>query len=136
MALIEWTDEFSVGIEAVDEQHLNLISIINKFEEARQKSKGTRIMTQILNDILGYTQEHFAYEEKLLTEAGYADLSQHQSQHRQLLQKIERLQFEFMHEGRRITAEVGELFRYWLSEHILQHDKAYAEALKKDPVES
>ncbi len=134
MALIEWKDGFSVGIDSIDEQHRNLIEIINKFDEARHKGKGSRIMAQILNDILGYTQEHFAFEEKLLKEAGYSGLDLHQKQHRQLLQKIERLQFEFMNKHQRITVEVADLFKYWLTSHILQHDKAYAAELQKNTV--
>lgn len=136
MALIDWTNEFSVGIPSLDEQHRNLVDIINKFEEARRRGKGTKIMRQILNEIIGYTQEHFAFEEELLEESDYPDRKLHQSQHRQLLQKVERLQHDYLHEGRRITAETGEFLNYWLTSHILQHDKNYSEHLQKTSVDT
>ena len=136
MALIEWTQEYSVGNEVLDGQHQNLLEIINMFDEARKRGKGSKVMYQILNDIVGYTQEHFAFEEKMMLEMEYPGLKLHQSQHRQLLQKVERLQYEFLHEGRRITAEASEFFNYWLTSHILKHDKEYAEHLQKAPVES
>ena len=136
MALIEWKAEFSVGIQSLDEQHQNLVEIINKFEEARKRGKGSKVMGQILNDIIGYTQEHFAFEEKMMEEAEYPDRKLHQSQHRQLLQKIERLQFDFLNDGRRITAETGKFFNYWLTNHILKHDQAYKDCLQGTPVKN
>lgn len=136
MALIEWSEELSVGVPALDEQHKHLIEIINKFEDARKRGKGTRIMGEIMNDLFGYTQEHFAFEERWMKEAGYEKLQQHQSIHRQLLQKIERLQFEHSQAGRRITAEVSELFKYWLTAHILGDDQAYSPSNIEEKVES
>lgn len=136
MALIEWTEEFEVGVPTLDEQHRNLIEIVNRFDDARRRGKGNRIMTEILNEILGYTQEHFAYEEKLMRESEYEDLAAHQGQHRQLLQKIERLQFEYAEKRQRITSEMGELFRYWITSHILQHDQGYAECLRESELKT
>ncbi len=126
MALIDWTDEFKTGIESVDKQHRKLVDIVNRFDEAARKGKGSRIMTEILGDLIGYTAEHFSDEERLMEDAGYPKLKQHCSQHRQLLQKVERLQYEFDQQGKRITTEVREFLKYWLINHILKEDKAYA----------
>ena len=125
MALIDWTDDFEMGIPSVDDQHRKLVEIVNKFDEAANHGKGSRIMNKILDDLLNYTAEHFTAEEKLLEDAEYPKLKQHQSQHRQLLQRIERLQFEFDQQGKRITTDVKEFLKYWLISHILKEDKAY-----------
>jgi hemerythrin len=130
MALIDWTDDYATGIAAIDEQHRRLVDIVNKFEEAARKGRGSRIMSEILNDLVGYTAEHFAYEERLLAEAGYPGLKHHQSQHRQLLQKVERYQFDFQQAGRRVTHEAQELLKYWLTSHILREDKSYGPLLR------
>lgn len=122
MGFIQWSDELCTGIEAVDQQHQHLVQIVNKLEDAHSRKKGTRIMNEILNDLIGYTQEHFAFEEKLQKESGYPRLEQHQNLHRQLLQKIERYQFEFNRQGRRITGEVRDFLHRWLTNHILQED--------------
>ena len=86
-------------------------------------------MNEIIKDLIGYTQEHFATEERLMAEAGYEHLKLHQSQHRQLMQKVERFQFEFNGAGKRITAEMHEFLAYWLVTHILRDDKAYSPVL-------
>jgi len=125
MALIDWTDDFKTGITKMDDQHRHLVEIVNKFDDAAKRGKGSRIMTEILNELIGYTVEHFTAEEKLMEDSQYAKLKQHRSQHRQLLQRVERLQFEFDQQGKRITVEVRDFLKYWLVNHILKEDKAY-----------
>lgn len=129
MARIEWKPEFATGVAEVDEQHRHLVEIINRFDEALRKGKGSRHANEILNDLTGYTQEHFATEERLMAEVGYPQLKLHQSQHRQLLQKVERFQFEYNAAGRRITAELHEFLGYWLVNHILRDDRAFGACL-------
>lgn len=134
MPLIDWTDEYTVDSGPIDEQHQHLVEIVNKFEEAHQRGKGSRIMTEILNDLMGYTQEHFNFEEKMLAEKEYSGLKQHQSQHRQLIQKLEKFQYDFNSRGRRVTTEMKEFLKYWLTTHILKDDKAYCELIKKEKI--
>ena len=129
MSQIDWKPEYDTGVATVDEQHRHLVDIINRFEDALLRGKGSRQMNEILNDLVGYTQEHFASEERLMQEAEYPQLALHQGQHRQLLQKIERFQFEFNRQGRRITADVHDFLFYWLITHILRDDKAFSPCL-------
>ncbi len=136
MALIKWTDELTLGIASMDEQHHHLVDIINEFSDAAQKGKGSRVMNKNLEELVGYTQEHFADEERLLAEAGYPQLAKHQAQHRQLIQKVERFQFDFNQSGKRVTSKVEELLAYWLTSHVLGDDKAYAEFLQTEKVDS
>ena len=129
MALIEWSADLFTGIESVDKQHRQLVDIINKFDSAVQKAKGSRIMNEILKDLIGYTSQHFSAEEELMEQAGYSNIKQHKNQHRQLLQKVERLQFEFDQQGKRKTVEVRNMLKYWLTNHILKEDMAYVPSL-------
>ena len=136
MTFINWSEEFTTGIESIDDQHRHLVDLANKFEEASRKGKGSRIMSEILKDLVGYTQEHFSHEEKIMTESGFPGTKQHMARHRQLLQKVERFQYEFETEGRRVTPDVRDLLRYWVRSHILQDDMAYAAHLKQALVKS
>ena len=134
MAFINWSEEFTTGIESIDDQHRHLLDLINKFEEASRRGKGFRVMTDILNDLVGYTQEHFAHEEKIMEECGFPGIDKHIARHRGLLQKVERFQFEFGARENRVTAEVRDFLRYWVRSHILQDDMAYAAHLKESRV--
>ena len=134
MAFINWTDAFTTGIESIDDQHRHLVDLVNKFEEASRRGKGSRVMSDILNDLAGYTQEHFAHEERIMRESGYPGLEKHMARHRSLLQKVERFQFEFESQGRRVTTEVRDFLKYWVRSHILKDDMAYAAHLDKNRV--
>ena len=126
MAFITWTEEYVTGIASIDDQHRHLVDLVNKFEEASRRGRGSRVMSDILNDLVGYTQEHFSHEERIMAESGFPATASHIALHRQLLQKVERFQHEFEHEGQRVTEEVRDLLRYWITTHILQDDMAYA----------
>lgn len=130
MAFIEWTQDFETGIREIDDQHRHLVEIVNTFEGAVRKNKATSITQEILRDLIGYTQEHFAFEEKVMVEASYSGIKRHQALHRQLMQKVERFQFEFNSEGRGISRNLQEFLRYWLMSHIQNEDMAYAREMR------
>ena len=127
MTPIEWSAQYETGDPVIDEQHRNLVEIVNKFEAASRKGKARRILDEILRDLVGYTQEHFTAEEAIMAEAGYDKLKLHKAQHRQLLQKVERFQFEFR-SGKRVSAKMHDFLQYWLMNHIRIDDMAFAAA--------
>ena len=126
MPLISWKPEFDTGVEAIDEQHRGLVDLINAFAEANAQGRGSRMMNRTLNDLIGYTQEHFQFEEDYMAGIGYAKLDQHRALHRRLVQKIERFQYEFIHGGRQITEEISAFLQDWLTTHILKCDLDFA----------
>jgi len=129
MAFIDWTDDFQIGIQTIDDQHRVLVEIVNKFDENARKGKGSKIMNEMLSELIQYTTEHFTHEEGLLKEAKYPKLKQHESQHRQLLERVEKLQYDFNDKDRRITKDVRDFLKFWLINHILKEDKAYVDSL-------
>lgn len=125
MCPVEWSQKLSVGIEQVDAEHQKLVAIFNQLDEASRTGKGTRIMAEILTQLVEYTVVHFRSEEELMTEAEYPQLSRHVAQHRQLVQKVSRFQAKFNGNGRRITKEMLEFLNYWLTNHILHDDMEF-----------
>ena len=69
--LIEWTDELSVGIQEIDDQHRLLVSILNKLHTAMYEHQGKEVAEKILNELVDYTKIHFAVEESLMRVLGY-----------------------------------------------------------------
>ena len=132
MALIEWTRDLSVEIDALDDQHRQLVDIVNQYDDAIRRELEPRQINEILNDLIGYTQEHFGYEENLLAEAGYPGIRHHQDLHRQFLQKIERFQFDFVQGDAKVLQEIREYLKYWLISHIVMDDNDYIKPLKHD----
>ncbi len=125
MSLIEWSSELSVGIPQVDQEHQKLVTILNQLDEAVKTGKGSRVMGEILSQLVDYTKTHFAAEEKLMSDAEYPALARHQTQHRQLVEKVEKLQWKFTGSDQRITREMMGFLKYWLSNHILVDDMEF-----------
>ena len=139
MSFVAWSDELSVGIPQVDEEHQKLVAILNQLDEAMQSGKGTRVMREILSQLVEYTKIHFASEEQCMDEAGYPKLGVHQTQHRQLVEKVEKFQLKFTVNGQRITRDMMDFLKHWLTNHILIDDKAFGEhyaGVGKEPVET
>ena len=127
MALIQWSADLQLNIESVDKQHHKLVELLNSLDEAKQSGKGSRVMGELLQNLIDYTVEHFAHEEKLMIETDYPDLALHQTQHKQLVEKVLAFQHQFLHGGQRITKEVLQFLKYWLESHILKDDMAFGD---------
>lgn len=133
MSVIDWNDKLCIGVAQVDTEHQNLVGILNQLDEAMRKGKGTRIMGEILVQLVDYTKFHFANEENIMAEANYPKLERHKSQHRQLVEKVEKFHQKFTSQGKRITKEMMEFLRYWLTNHILVDDMEFGKFYAGQP---
>ena len=95
MPLIEWTDNLSVGIDSIDEQHKKLVNIINALNDAILSGESNNLLIQIFNNLATYTNVHFTYEENMFAEFGYPDSVEHKKQHEALIAQLIELKQEF-----------------------------------------
>ena len=132
--LIQWHSAYSVGIDSIDSQHKLLVSMIRLLQEAMQESNARSVATPLFQAMHEYTKVHFAYEEQLLEEHGYAELASHKALHAAFLAKLQ--EFEQKHAaGALVTgAPLMQFLRTWLIDHICSSDKAYAGLLKEKGV--
>lgn len=122
MTLIEWKAEFSVGNAAVDHEHRELIDLINSVHEGIREDAGTDCLAEGLGEIYAQIAGHFALEEKLMRDAGYADLTTHKDDHESLLDQLA----DIIHgveagDGYDETALSARL-EHWFSGHFSTHD--------------
>jgi hemerythrin len=124
MALIEWKEEFSVGVATIDEQHKRLIALMNGLHDAMAAGAANTVMDKTLADLIDYTVYHFGTEEKLFAQYQYPQAAVHKNQHDDLTKTAKKLQSEFKTGKTLITLETMHFLRSWLNDHILQVDKA------------
>lgn len=135
MALITWKPEYSVEIASIDLQHRKLVDLVNELHDAMRDGRGGDALGKVLRGLVDYTKNHFAAEEKLMADAGYADLPAHLVEHRELLKKVGEIAERFEKtKGAGLTIEVMNFLRDWLTKHILGTDKKYAPHLKSKGV--
>ena len=128
-----WTDDLSVGIEEIDQQHQMLVNILNELFHAVAERKSEEMIGETLDALIGYTLTHFELEEKLLQSANYAEdeFTAHKAAHRVFVSKIEGIARKSVVENKVVAFELINFLKHWLREHISITDKKYAEALRQ-----
>lgn len=129
MALIEWSDELSVGIETADAHHRKLVSMINALQEAMESGHTGEVVERILEGLIVYTQKHFRYEEQLFLQHGYPDYEEHKAQHDAMVDSVLDLHGRLKRGSASAAIELMRFLRTWLTEHVMGFDKRYSEFL-------
>ena len=131
VVFFKWSSDFSVNIKAIDDQHRELVNILNHLFVAVSKQEGHKAIVGILDALTRYTQTHFALEERLMRQAEYTDIDSHMEEHKKLLEQLERLCDKHMHEEKPIYFEMLSFLKSWLKDHILGVDTKYSSALQQ-----
>ncbi len=127
----KWLPEYSVGIDAIDAQHRELVNILNRLFIAVSRLEGDKVIAGILDALTGYTRTHFALEEQLMRLAKYPELAAHQEEHRRLIEKLDTLCRKHLLEDKPIHFEMLAFLKTWLKEHIRGEDSKYSAALQE-----
>ncbi|MCP4356035.1 MAG: bacteriohemerythrin [Proteobacteria bacterium] len=130
--IIPWTDKFSVGIPSIDNQHKNLFRYINMLHKAMIQKRSKEILDQTLQNLLTYTDVHFAYEEKYFEQFNYEYTDEHCEQHKYLKEKIKDFIKKYKSDKEDITENLFNFLKRWLIEHIMIEDAQYIDCFKKN----
>jgi hemerythrin len=130
MALLQWKDQYSVGIDAVDHEHRELIALINKLhDELMAKGEEPSVsVSAFFGDLFTGISAHFALEERFMRERRYDQLAQHKADHERLLDEIRDIMDDF-EEHEVASAELGARLDAWFSRHFETHDARLHKAL-------
>lgn len=122
MTLIEWRDEFKIGIDEVDFEHQELIELINEsYNEA--KNDGTNLaVLDSLGEIFEKISAHFALEEKEMRQLKYDQYEDHKEEHEELLDSIRDIMDEYEENTILNEEEFGERLKDWFVNHFSTKD--------------
>lgn len=130
MPLIVWSEEMSVGVKQLDEQHLKLVEIVNELNDAIVAGQGREKLGAIIERLIQYTREHLKYEEDLLNRSGYPEAADHGAQHDSMISVALSAQAKFRWGTKpELAEEVQTFLQRWLTHHIQGEDKLYTEHL-------
>lgn len=131
MALLRWKDEYSVGIEAVDHEHKELIDLINRLHAQLSSRDGS--VEAFFGDLLKGISAHFALEERFMGEHGYDQLSQHKADHERLLDDLREMMDELPNDEQTADSGLAARLDAWFSRHFETHDARLHKALGTHP---
>jgi len=123
--LFQWTDGFSVGVQEIDEQHKELVGLLNQLHTAIMERHGSEAARRILDELAEYTRTHFSVEESLMRVSNYPDFERHKRNHEDLIGQVTALQTKLDTGEAKITFELLHFLKVWLVNHINEADKRF-----------
>jgi len=121
--LITWSDDLSVGVQEIDDQHKILVGLLNELNTAVQEHHGTDICNSILNRVIEYTRVHFTTEEGVMRLLLYPDFERHKAEHDALVNQVMKLQEKLVSGQATISFQLLHFLKVWLTKHIQGSDR-------------
>lgn len=125
--MLEWKEEYSIGVQLIDEQHKRLFEIGNRIYQLLEnyilEDKYDKIVV-ILEELKQYTKYHFQSEEQYMLQIKYPKYFSQKVEHDDFIAKIEEADLEDIDTDQEKYIRDLLLFVFnWILEHILQKDK-------------
>ncbi len=126
--LVEWKQEFSIGIPGVDHEHKILLNLINKTAASLetlspQQDGACEDIKEALGEIHSQIAAHFALEEKEMKARGYTGFEAHKDSHESLLDDLMDIVDEVDHQSlETIKTNLGNRLMSWFLGHFKEFD--------------
>ncbi|MDH5682230.1 MAG: bacteriohemerythrin, partial [Spirochaetota bacterium] len=125
--LIYWENSLSVEIDSIDKQHMKLVDYINELYSAMKVGKGHLVTGEIMDKLIEYTDKHFTFEEKLMTQHNYPGYIEHKKEHETFVEKVLEVRNLSKQNKSPASAEIMVFLQEWLTHHIKIIDKQYSD---------
>lgn len=127
MDIINWKNEFSVGVKEMDDQHKKLLGMINRLIEEQHTLTDPKTIADLLTEMTDYAQVHFRAEEFLMAEYGYDKKKQQEQQHQAFIDKTISFYSASDMGPNILSVALLDYLGTWLVGHILKEDMKYKE---------
>lgn len=115
----------SVGIAAIDEDHRGIVERVNRLAEATMQGN-CGSADALVDDLVNFARAHFALEERLMAQYGFAGLQEHKAEHDALLHQVYNLKRVCHLPQADKAAIIAAFLTDWAEQHILVADKEIA----------
>lgn len=131
MTYFVWSNDLSTGHELIDDDHRQLIGLINALYNAIAFKKDKEVIGQVLDNLIVYYQVHFKREEDEMQRVNYPEYAAHKNEHDTFINEVDGLKKRF-DKGIPVSAPyVGKMLSQWLRNHIVKTDTKLANILMR-----
>ena len=123
MPILAWSDEYSINVAEIDEQHKKLLDHVNKLHAGVEAQIDKRDLHQLVEDLYEYASFHFASEEKLMKQYGMDHIKKHHKEHKALLKHLNQICDAISQGKRPAFYSEYDVSNDWFLAHILEFDK-------------
>jgi hemerythrin len=129
MSFVEWTDDLSVGVEKFDDQHKDLVQMLNDLDDALQYGGTETKIGDVLKGLAAYVVTHFQDEEANFDELDYPGADAHRVEHKKFVDEVSLFIEGFEAGSKLLTMQVMQFLKEWLVHHIQETDKEFSSIL-------
>jgi hemerythrin-like metal-binding protein len=122
MSLIEWDENYSVGVAAVDHDHRELIGLVNEAHDRLMRPGATDAVMDFLGEIFARISAHFALEEQIMRARNYDHYDEHKADHERLLDEIRDIMDDYEDEESFSEELLAQRMKTWFAGHFRSHD--------------
>lgn len=122
MTLLEWREEFCIGIAEVDHEHRMLIGLINQVHAALGADRSSERIEDFLGEVHARISAHFALEEKDMRAHRYPEFSLHKADHERLLDDIRDIMDDYSVHGVLDDQALSNRLATWFGDHFKTYD--------------
>ncbi|NPA45574.1 MAG: hemerythrin family protein [Chlorobi bacterium] len=133
--LINWDEHYSVGYKIFDDQHKQLVEMINELYAAFLSGEALEKAPAIVSKMVGYTDSHFKSEEKYFDKYNFPFAEEHKAIHRSFVEKALELKNGLESGKVTVSYDIMNFLRQWLIEHIMGEDQKYKEFFKENNIQ-
>jgi hemerythrin-like metal-binding protein len=142
MNFIKWNDEtMSIGIMLIDNQHKELLKIINKLSSSIHNNSQRIDILEILDELINYADYHFSTEEELFDKFDYEENEAHKKEHSLFVEEFTELRNKITQDKiymNKSAIEISErVFNYivkWFLNHVVGSDRKFVELFKENKI--
>ena len=127
MTLMNWTDDLSVKVSQIDNQHKKLVDLINSLHNAMKERKAGEVLSETISELVKYTLEHFNTEEQYFDKYCYPMAEQHKKEHDIFVGKVDAFKKDFDKGKVMLSLEIMNFLKDWIFSHIKKTDMAYSD---------
>jgi hemerythrin len=135
MPLIQWSDDLSIGIHEIDDQHKKLVSLINDLHDAMKSGQAKQALEKTLSELADYAVYHFQVEEKYMEKFRYPGFPSHKLAHTAFVKKVAAFQADYTSGKLGLSLDLMHFLRDWLTTHIKGTDRQYAALFLKNGIQ-
>ena len=122
--LIDWCDEYLIGVEELDYEHRDLINRLNELHDELAHHNDKAMIEDCLGEIHVRVEAHFALEEHFMLDNNFQNYTHHKKEHDDFLAVIVN-HIEIFRTNPELSYgnELEEQLQFWIVNHILTSDQ-------------
>jgi len=119
-----WTQNLSVGVAMIDDQHKMWFEKAEKLFEAGRNKQSKEYIGEMLAFLDSYTKKHFADEEKYMQSIRYPGYEDQKKAHTAFIGELEKLRNDYNTSGGSLLVilNANQMVIDWLTKHISNMD--------------